>query len=93
MALHVAVILVGFMIVNCLPILIAQRIRRHMGNKFSGLTFLFVSIIAFYYLIDALLSDDRFYGNLYIYLWLAIFVIQLILFFNSRRNLQRSSVE
>lgn len=67
-----------------LTLVLDRRIARHLGKRQSGWIFLFVAVIALYYLLDALLTTGLRMHNPFILFWLAVLLIEALSFVRSR---------
>ncbi|MBN1560446.1 hypothetical protein JW998_09360 [candidate division KSB1 bacterium] len=77
------IVICGFFIISGLSFFIAARVRKFTAH-YAPFTHLFVVLLAAYYLVDVVRSDEQLWTHLYLYLWIAVVMSQLVFFFRSK---------
>ena len=84
-SLDLVIVFSGFVVITVLSLLIAARVKKHLGNFYAPFTHLFVLVIALYYLIDIAGSKQNLLAHYYFYLWIVVLVTQLYLFYMRKK--------
>ncbi|MBD3378011.1 hypothetical protein GF406_23480 [candidate division KSB1 bacterium] len=84
--MDIVLLVMGWIITLFISWLIAQRIAVHLDKLWASFTYLFVALLAFYYLIDLALDKEIKARWLYFLFWLLLMIIELILFIRARQK-------
>ena len=84
--MDIVLLIMGWIITLFISWLIAQRIAIHLDKIKASFTYLFVALLAFYYLIDLALDKEIKARWLYFVFWLLLLIIELILFVRARQK-------
>lgn len=80
----IAALLIGaFVGIGILARLIARQIEKAFSKKIASFTYLIVSVLAFYYLIDLLRSGVAIFADMFFYFWFMLMTVALFMFWRS----------
>ena len=73
-------LLAGFITIVLLTFVIEKRVCKQLDAKISVFTYVVVGLVCSYYLFDVIFHVELFYQDIYFYFWLAILIVQIIIF-------------
>ena len=74
------ILLTGYLIVITISFLITKSVTKHLGAWKANFVFLFVAILALYYLFDSIIHQGLVLRNPYFYFWLFVCGAEMIFF-------------
>jgi len=83
--------LFAYFIINALSLIIALQVKKHLGPLFSHYTFVFVSLVALYYLVDVISRSMPLSTDYYFYLWILVILTQALFFVLSIKRRRRDN--
>jgi len=85
----IALLVGAFVGIGILARLIARQIEKASSKRIAGFTYLLVSMLAFYYLIDLLRSGVALFTDMFFYFWFLLGIVSLFMFWSSWEGAKR----
>ncbi len=88
--LEIIFLLIGLFAIVIISFFISRRITEHLSTTAGEFTYLFVGLLALYYLVDVILHNPNPLTSLYFYFWCSVFFIEVLLFIRVRKRKTRN---